>query len=168
MPRLGGRLGGLALTMLDLSWITGELSVGGQPQRSDYDTLRQMGVGLLVNLRWERRPPRDDGQPPLRLLWLPSFDFPLAFTPLPLLRRGVNEALATIGDGQRVFVHCAHGVHRSVALAAAVLIAQGMSAEAAMGHIRQRRPAAEPQAWYVKRRILQFERDWQKGNNLAD
>ena len=50
--------------------------------------------------------------------------------------RGVNAALDVIHHGGKVYVHCAHGRHRSVAMGAAILIAQGMPATEAMELIK--------------------------------
>jgi len=43
-----------------------------------------------------------------------------------------------------------------------VLIGMRYSAEAAMRLVKQRRPAADPYAGYVKARILKFERRWRE------
>jgi protein-tyrosine phosphatase len=67
-----------------------------------------------------------------------------------------------IEDGRAVLCYCAKGRHRSVAMAAAILIAQGCSAAEAMAQLRARRRVAHPQAWHIRRRIEQFERVWQQ------
>ncbi len=69
--------------------------------------------------------------------------------------------MKTIAKGGKVYAHCAAGVHRSVALAAAILIAQGFDLEAAIRLIKDRRASADPDAWYIRRRIKKFAESWQ-------
>ncbi len=50
-----------------------------------------------------------------------------------------------------VLIHCAAGMSRSVTACAAYLIAEyGLTAEAAVAHIKMRRPIAEPNAGFMK------------------
>lgn len=147
---------------MDFSQITQSLFVGKTPTTEDYQKLRNLGVGLVINMRVEKRPNSDVHNPSIPVLWLPSFDFPLIPIPLFLLERGVNAALNTIQRGESVYIHCAGGVHRSVALAACLLIAQGFSTEEAIGLIKDRRPVADPGAWYIRRQILRFAKLWGK------
>jgi protein-tyrosine phosphatase len=74
--------------------------------------------------------------------------------------QGTRAALQVIGSGGRVYTHCSRGRHRSVAMAAAILIAQGFSPEAAMQLIKERRPEADPGASHIRLRILEFGRMW--------
>ena len=55
-----------------------------------------------------------------------------------------------------MYAHCAEGVHRSVALAACILILQGHAPEYAMRLLKERRQAADPDVWYIRRQILRF------------
>lgn len=146
---------------MDFSQITDTLFVGTTPQSSDYDTLRELGVRLVINMRGERRPYPDPHAPPVPVLWLRTFDMPLLPIPLRSLRRGVRAALATMEAGGRVYTHCAGGVHRSVAMAAAILIAQGHPPEEAMQLIKERRPPADPDAWHIRWRIKRFAATWE-------
>jgi dual specificity MAP kinase phosphatase len=147
---------------VDFSQITQSLFVGKTPATEDYQKLRDLGVKLVINMRVEKRPNPDVHNPSLPVLWLPSFDFPLIPIPLFLLERGVNAALDTIQRGGLVYVHCAGGVHRSVALATCLLIAQGVPPKEAMELIKERRPVADPEAWYIRRQILSFAERWKK------
>ena len=146
---------------MDLSQITDTLFIGTTPDVEDYPFLRELGVELVINMRFERPPKRDPHPFPLRFLWLPTFDNPLLPIPLCALRRGVPPALETMTHGGRVYVHCAAGVHRSVAMAAAIMIAQGRSAENAMALIKARRQVADPNIWYIRRRIERFAQTWE-------
>lgn len=133
----------------------------------DYPTLHQLGIGLVINLRFERPPLPSWFRYPLPTLWLPAFDAPFLFVPIRTLHRGVKSALQVIERGQNVYTHCAKGVHRSVALAACILIAQGHTPEWAVQLLKERRQAAEPEAWYVHRQILRFARAFHSREKAA-
>jgi len=147
---------------VDYSEITSDLLIGRTPHAADYALLRELGVRLVINMRFERPPYPDLHLPPLRFLWLPAADSPLFPIPMGFLRRGVKAALASIENGGRVYVHCAMGAHRGVAMGAAILIGQGSGAEEAMRLIKQQRKWADPDMWYIRRRILRFAREWEQ------
>lgn len=130
------------------------------PARRDYQDLNRLGVRLVINMRawFGRRPPK--GEPRMEYLWLRTVDSPLLPMPIEALVRGAEAALAAIEDGAKVYVHCARGRHRGAAMAAAILIAQGMPAEEAISLIKARRAEADPGAGYIKRRILLFAEKW--------
>jgi protein tyrosine phosphatase (PTP) superfamily phosphohydrolase (DUF442 family) len=145
---------------MDISQITDSLFVGAQPTPADAPALRDLGIGLVISMRGEFRPHPVFSQPPLASLWLRTIDTFLTPIPMRALERGVRAALPVIESGGKVFVHCHHGRHRSVAQAAAILIAQGYSAADAMWKLRAERRAADPHIWYIRRRIEKFERHW--------
>lgn len=145
---------------MNFSPITDNLFIGTTPSMNDYDHLRELGVRLVINMRVEYRPRKDLFTPPLRLLWLPTFDSPLIPIPIRSLVRGAIAALETIQKGGKVYAHCAGGVHRGVTMGAAILIAQGYDPHAAMILIKQRRPIADPFAFYIRRCIMKFARKW--------
>ena len=147
---------------MDFSPITDNLFIGTTPSSSDYSRLRDLDVGLVINMRVEYRPRKDPFTPSLRLLWLPTFDSPLIPIPIKSLHRGVVAALETIQNGNKVYAHCAGGVHRAVTMGAAILIAQGYDPHTAMTLIKQRRPIADPFAFYIYPRILKFAQDLSK------
>ncbi len=145
---------------MNFSSITEDLFIGTSPNRRDFETLRGLGVSLVINMRWYPgpRPPADD--PVLRYLWLHTFDNPLLPIPLRSLIQGVQEAIRTIQEGGKVYTHCAKGRHRSVAMAAAILIAQGNDPLEAIRLIKERRPIADPEIFYIRRRIELFSHRW--------
>ena len=149
-----------AMLHMNFSSINDTLYIGTTPGAHDYDRLRGLGVGLVINLRIERPPIPDRHPQPIKTLWLPVFDSPLLPIPIHALNKGVQAALATIQQGQAVYIHCAAGVHRSAALGASILIAQGYSSEQAMRTIKERRPISDPYTWYIRRRILKFAEGW--------
>lgn len=140
------------------SQITENLFTGGAPSLKDYTELKSLGVTLVINMRFERRPKRDAAIP---TLWLPAIDTP--FTPIPIawLVRGATAALKEIKQGGAIYAHCAHGIHRGPAMACAILISQGRSLVEAVELVRKKRPVAAPQDPYILRQIAGFEQRWQ-------
>jgi protein tyrosine phosphatase (PTP) superfamily phosphohydrolase (DUF442 family) len=145
---------------VNYSQITDQLFVGTTPRPEDYPLLRDLGVRLVINMRVERRPCPDPNHPPLPVLWLPTFDTPLVPIPIHTLHRGVSAALRILKEGGAVYAHCAAGVHRSVAMATAILIATGYPLEEAIQLIRKQRSIADPTTWYIRRRIERFAASW--------
>jgi protein-tyrosine phosphatase len=146
---------------VDCTQITDTLFVGTMPESADYDALRDLGVQLVINMRFERRLRPDPHDPPLSFLWLPTIDHPLFPIPLRSLRRGADAALDMIQAGGNVYTCCHAGVHRSVAMAAVILIAQGYPADEAMALIKVRRKVADPYVWYIRWRINRFAASWE-------
>ena len=145
---------------MNFSCITEDLFIGTSPSRRDFETLRELGVGLVINMRWLPGPRPLFGDPSIRYMWLHTFDNPVLPIPLRALIRGVQEALKEIQSGGKVYTHCAKGRHRSVAMAAAILIAQGVDPIEAIRLIKVRRPVADPDIFYIRRRIELFARHW--------
>jgi protein-tyrosine phosphatase len=145
---------------VNFSEITENLWIGTTPGARDYDMLRRRGVKLVINMRFGHGPTRDPGEPPLDNLWLRTFDSPILPIPVRALTRGVQAALEVMSDGGKVYTHCARGRHRSVAMGAAILIAQGLSPDSAMSLIKARRSVADPYIFYIRRRITLFARNW--------
>lgn len=143
----------------DVSQITDYLYISAWPRGDHAEEIRQLNVRLILSMHWIM-PSRTLGHPPVRLLWLPTFDNPLLPMPVSSLTRGVEAALPVIKDGYGVLVHCRAGRHRSVAMACCVLIAMGMSAEKAMELVSQKRAAADPHARHIEPRIYKFEAAW--------
>ena len=153
---------------MNFSQITDQLFIGSQPSLTDYDRLRELGIRLIINMRFSRGPEPDshsfdnaqDKHPSISTLWLRSIDSPLFPIPIRKLIRGAQAALETFCRGGKVYTHCAYGRHRSVAMGACILIAQGFDPIAAMELITQRRSVADPNAYYIRPRILKFAELW--------
>ena len=141
---------------LNMSWVTPSLAVGGRILPTDIPRLAARGVTRVVDTRSEYMDDKDAlAAAGIELLYLPTPDtFPLA---LEQLREGADWINAQIAAGQRVLVHCEHGVGRSVLLAAAALVAQGMNAHDAMRRIQRRRWQASPNHRQMQR-LQEFER----------
>jgi hypothetical protein len=48
-------------------------------------------------------------------------------------------------------------------MACCVLIGAGMTADEAMQLVKQQRSVADPDVWYIQRRIYKFEQHWRGG-----
>jgi protein-tyrosine phosphatase len=143
----------------DVSAITDYLYISAWPRGDHADEIRAMNVRLILSMHWFK-PAKNLGDAPIRLLWLPTVDNPLLPMPIRSLWLGVEAALPVIKDGYRVLTHCRAGVHRSVAMACCVLIGMGYSSGDAMRLVREKRAVADPQVWYIRSRILKFEKQW--------
>lgn len=148
--------------MFEFSNITDTLFIGNTPLASDYDGLRELGIQLVINMRFSRSPYPDPHETPIRLLWLRTIDSPLFPLPISKLITGASAALETILLGGKVYVHCAYGRHRGPAMGSCVLIAQGYDPEEAMRLVAERRAVADPHTPYIRSRILKFAREWNK------
>jgi len=152
---------------MNFSRITEDVLIGTTPGPADYERLRDLGVRLVINMRlWWGRPPASHLSS-VEYLRLRTFDSPLLPIPTRALLLGTRAALPVIADGGRIYTHCSRGRHRSVAMAAAILIAQGLSPEAAMQLIKQQRPEADPEAHHIRPRILEFGQVWQTAAGAA-
>ena len=152
---------------MNFSTITDNLLVGTTPGRRDFDVLRELGVGLVINMRWMPGPRPPAGDAALRYVRLRTFDNPMLPIPVWALIHGVQLALEEIRAGGKVYTHCAAGRHRSVAMAAAILIAQGLAPEGAMSLIKERRPVADPDAFHIRGRIMLFASQWDRLQEVA-
>ena len=144
---------------LDFSEITEYLYISAWPRGDHVAEIQALNIRLILSMHWIR-PSKSLGDSPVRLLWLPTFDTPITPIPMATLKRGVQAALPVIQDGGRVLSHCRAGVHRSVAMACSVLIAMGYSADQAIQLTKERRAIADPDTWYIRRRIYKFEHVW--------
>ena len=148
---------------MNFSTITDDLFIGSMPTAHHYDQLRELGVRLIINMRFSLGPQPDAHDEPIRTLWLRSVDSPFFPISIHKLMQGAQAALATIHNGGKVYAHCAYGRHRGVAMGACILIAQGFDPQAAMELIAARRSVADPFAYYIRPRILKFAKVWERG-----
>ncbi len=145
---------------MDISQITTSLFIAASPQSCQRDQLIARKIDLMISMIAKESPPQSFAQPPLQLLWLPCFDSVLLPIPMSHLARGVDTALPFIQRGQSVLVYCAQGRHRSVAMAAAILIAEGRTARQSVDLLMVKRNLADPQAAHIYARIRAFESFW--------
>jgi hypothetical protein len=145
----------------DISQITDYLYLSAWPEGEHANEISELGIRLILSMHWGR-PSRTLREPPLRLLWLPTIDSPLTPMPIASLQRGAEAALPVIRDGGGVLTHCRYGIHRSAAMACCVLIGMGFTSEQAMQLVKEKRPIADPNIWYIRRRIEKFEQHWKR------
>lgn len=130
--------------MLDLSWITETLAIGGSLSPAEIHLLASRHrVAAVVDVRGEAH---DDeallARHGIAFLHVPTIDF------APISAAGLTRGLAFVGAhlaaGHRVLVHCAKGIGRSVLLGLCVLVEQGHAPLAALELAKQRRACASP------------------------
>jgi protein tyrosine phosphatase (PTP) superfamily phosphohydrolase (DUF442 family) len=153
--RLAEQVGVPLPDRLDMSWVTRSLAVGGRVREEDVERLARAGITRVIDTRAEYR---DDeaalNREGIQLLYLPTPDtYPLSVEDL---LRGSAWGVQQIHDGQRVLIHCEHGVGRSVLLTCAVLVRDGLSVEAALQLVQARRWQASPNHRQIKR-LHEFE-----------
>lgn len=146
--------------MLDLTWITEGLAIGGSVPPTQIAQLARARVSAVVDLRGEAC---DDerllARHQIELLHLPTIDF-AAISPRPL-ERGVAFVTARLSAGRRVLVHCGRGIGRSALLALCVLVERGLAPIDALALAKQRRDCVSPSpaqyeawaAWLAAQRI---------------
>ena len=128
----------------NLSWITGDLAIGGRvPAERVGHLAGQAGVGAVVDLR---REDRDDeahlGRHGIAFLHLPTEDHG-ALSPAAL-ETGVEFSRQAARDGRRLLVHCEHGIGRSATLGLAILADRGLAPLAALRLAKDRRALVSP------------------------
>jgi len=146
--------------MIDLTWITDTLALGGSFSPAQTALLPQdHGVAAVVDLRGEES---DDAQLlakyRVEFLHLPTIEF-APISPA-MMRRGTSFVLDHLAAGRRVLVHCGRGIGRSAVLVLSVLVELGRTPLDALVLTRQRRPCVAPStaqyealaAWLAVRR----------------
>lgn len=148
---------------LNLSWITNQLAVGGAYQSSDIKLLSRMGISAVVDCRAEDS---DDE----RALRARGIDFLRLPTPdcheltQDALQRGVVWVNERLARGEKVLVHCQHGVGRGPLLGGCVLVSQGMSPWDALTTIKAHRWQASPNEEQLNALLLFATRRIQGGS----
>jgi hypothetical protein len=137
------RIAEFAPTRLNLSWITDDLAVGGAFHWADIPRLARLGVTAVVDCREEAS---DD---PVALA-----KHGIGFLRLPTpdahelsqehIETGVRWATERLARGEKVYIHCSHGVGRGPLLGCCVLVATGLSPMEAIRLLKARRWQASP------------------------
>jgi protein-tyrosine phosphatase len=150
----------------NLSWLTSHLAVGGSfPAERAEHLAKTFDVRAVVDLRLEAC---DDEavlkRHGLTLLHLPTEDH--CAVSEPMLRDGVAFANRYLDKGERVLIHCEHGIGRSATLALCVLVSRGLEPLAALKLAKTRRALVSPsppqyEAWAA------WLRAWKAGREVA-
>jgi protein-tyrosine phosphatase len=129
--------------MLDLTWITDDLAIGGCIPPAHIAALARERVGAVVDLRGEAcDDPQLLARHRIELLHLPTIDL-AAVSPV-MLQRGVAFVTGHLAAGRRVLAHCAHGIGRSALLVLCVLVERGHAPLDALELAKQRRGRVSP------------------------
>ena len=149
--------------MPDISKVTDYLYVASRIAKEHADDLKVLNFDLLISMIGQMPPDEIYTLPPFKTLWIKTYD--TFFTPISIkkLLVGVEAALPIIQNKGKVLVFCMQGKHRSIAMAAAILISMGHTSEEAITLLTTARKIADPRIWYIRMQIKAFEKYWQKG-----
>ncbi len=126
------------------NWITDQLAVGGRfPSERAEELARAHRIRSVIDLREEDK----DDEALLRrhgitLLHLPTED--MCGVDAAQLDRGVLFANASLDRGERLLIHCEHGIGRSATLALCVMVSRGAAPLDALERMKQRRALVSP------------------------
>lgn len=128
----------------DLHWLTNDLALGGCfPQERASELAERHGIRAVVDLRGEDC---DDDEllsaAGITFLHLPTPD--MEPVELAMLEQGVAFVRQRIAEGEKVLIHCQHGVGRSALLALCVLVDQGFEPLQALELAKDKRPVVSP------------------------
>jgi protein-tyrosine phosphatase len=128
----------------DLHWLTEQLAVGGCfPIERATDLAAIHGIAAVVDLRAEERDdPQRLGAAGIDFLHLPTPDLEPATN--DHLETGVAFVRERLARGEKVLIHCQHGIGRSPLLALCVLVDQGWAPLDALAHAKNRRALVSP------------------------
>jgi len=128
---------------MNFSWITDHLAVGGAFSAGDLDAVTEHRIVAIVDVRAEacdnERALRTRG---IGFLHLPTDDH--CAISVPHLEAGIAFVVRHLQRGERVLVHCHHGIGRSALLALCALVALCHEPLAALELAKQRRGVVSP------------------------
>ena len=125
-------------------WLTDHVAVGGCfPVERSAELAALHGISAVVDLRSEYRDDADQlAAAGIDFLHLPTPDMePAAHEDL---ETGVEFVREHVGRGEKVLIHCQHGIGRSALLALCVLVDQGFAPLDALVHAKDRREVVSP------------------------
>lgn len=128
----------------DFHWVMDGLAVGGRfPAHHAPSLAQDHAIRAVVDLRAEEC---DDAEvlekAGIRFLHLPTPD--MNAVELAMLNQGVRFAGEHLERGERVLIHCQHGIGRSAMLALCVMVDRGMEPLQALRQAKQRRLCVSP------------------------
>ncbi|MBN1205281.1 MAG: dual specificity protein phosphatase family protein [Myxococcaceae bacterium] len=151
---------------LNLDWVTPWLAVGGRfPIEAAEHLARELGIRHVVDLRVEACDDehllREHG---ITLLHLPTED--MRAVSHQMLCEGVQWVTTHLERGQKIYIHCEHGVGRSATLALCVLVARGEEPLEALARAKQARWQVSPSPEQLKA-FMAWAEEWRTRHGLA-
>jgi protein-tyrosine phosphatase len=144
--------------MMDMSWVTGRIAVGGGIWTAENMTqVARAEVTHIVDMQIEFDDTALALPHGITVLWNPIDDDFQPKSP-EVFQRGVDFALGALDQkGSKLFVHCAAGVHRAPMMTLAILCSLNWKLEDALRLIEARRPVVDFADVYVNsvKRFLQ-------------
>ncbi|MFZ0285015.1 MAG: dual specificity protein phosphatase [Terriglobales bacterium] len=143
---------------MDMTWITGRIAVGGGIwTAAQMAEVSRAGVTHILDMQIEFDDTALAAPYAIEVLWNPIDD---DFRPKPpeVFERGVEFAREALsGDGTKLFIHCAAGIHRAPMMVLAILCSMGWEIEQALEVVENRRPVVDFAPVYVEsvRRYLE-------------
>jgi protein-tyrosine phosphatase len=144
--------------MMDMSWVTGRIAVGGGIWSAENMTqIARAEVTHIIDMQIEFDDTPLAVPHGIAVLWNPIDDDFQPKSP-EVFQRGVDFALEALDQpGTKIFVHCAAGVHRAPMMTLAILCSLSWKLEDALRLIEARRPVVDFADVYVNsvKRFLQ-------------
>jgi protein-tyrosine phosphatase len=137
---------------MDMTWVTDRIAVGGGiwVDQKMIEVVRQ-GVTHIIDMQIEFDDTEIAKPYGVKVFWNPTDD---DFQPKSreVFEKGVEFAVQALDedDKNKLYIHCAAGVHRAPMMALAVLRVTGWSLEDAMQQIASRRYVVDFANVYVK------------------
>jgi hypothetical protein len=128
----------------NLSWITDHLAIGGRfpPERSEH-LAQALHVRAVIDMRSEDC---DDAaileRHGIAFLHLPTDDHGAVTS--AMIEQGVGFARPHLQRGERVLVHCEHGIGRSATLALCIMVDSGFAPLDALALAKDQRALVSP------------------------
>jgi len=128
----------------NFDWITHQLAVGGSfPSERAEELASAHGIRAVIDLREEGK---DDEavlqRHGITLLHLPTED--MCGVDAAQLEDGVVFANASLDRGERLLIHCEHGIGRSATLALCVMVSRGEAPLDALERMKTQRALVSP------------------------
>jgi atypical dual specificity phosphatase len=130
---------------MDVWWVDEPWLLGScNPTTRDLEKLRARGFNLIVSLLEEDLQPPDYDVARVEATGYSRRNIPVMDFSPPRIEQLVEfiDFLAARPDGTKAIVHCHAGIGRTGTFAAAYWIAQGLSVDEALEHVRRARPQA--------------------------
>jgi protein-tyrosine phosphatase len=136
--------------MMDMSWVTDRIAVGGGIWTEDkMIEVARAGITHIIDMQIEFDDTALAEPYGIEVLWNAVDD---DFQPKPpeVFQRGVDFAMEALeSDDAKIYIHCAAGVHRAPMMTLALLGGLGWKLEEAKTHIAEQRPVVDFADVYV-------------------